>query len=135
MSTNKRKGHRHPNSIAALKPIKPGEVRNPEGARAHDPIKKELKKFTQKYMRDTIEVAFTGNIAALQAIVKNPNSPAFQVGLAKALANAITRGDWGTLESIAQRVVGKIPDRIHLGSDENSGIAISFVKAKKNEGS
>lgn len=135
MANKKKVGHRHPNSLAQLKPIKKGEVLNPNGARAHDPLKKELKKFTQKYMRDTIEIALTGNILGLQEIVKNPDSPAFQVGLAKSLYNAINQGDWGTLESIVQRVVGKIPDRIHLGSDENSGIAISFVKAKKNEGS
>jgi hypothetical protein len=120
-----------PNSLKNLKPIKKGQIMNPEGARSHNPIKKELKKFTNSYLVSVIELAVMGNLQGLAAVVKNPDSPAIQVGIAKALHKAIENGDWGTLESIVQRVVGKIPDRVHFGNDEENGIKVTFVKAEK----
>lgn len=123
---------RSPNSLKNLKHIKKGQVMNPEGARAHDPVKKELKRFTNKYLRDIIELAVMGNLAGLQAVVKDPNAPAIQVGVAKALADAVVNGNWSILESIVSRVIGKVPDRIHLGGDdEASGITVEFIGTSK----
>lgn len=128
---NKMGKGKSPNSLKNLKPIKKGQIMNPEGARSHDPIKKELRRFTHKYLKETIELAVMGNLEGLQKVVKDPSSPAIQVGIAKALHKAIQNGDWGTLESIVQRVVGKIPDRVHFGNDEENGIKVTFVKAEK----
>lgn len=116
-----------PNSIKNLRPISKGEIRNPQGGRAHDPIKKELKKFTSQYLTEIIEMAVMGNLAGLKTIVENPNSPAIQVGVAKALFNAISSGDWGTLESIVSRVVGKTPDNLNVNALMKN-ITIEFVE-------
>ncbi len=118
METNtKYKRGKNPNSMKNLKPIKKGSVLNPIGANAHDPIKKAIKKFTNQYLIEVINMAVMGNLKGLQDVVKNPDSPAIQVGVAKCLFTAISKGDWDTLESIIVRIIGKVPDKIeHSGS-------------------
>lgn len=121
---------RAPNSLKNLKPIRKGEVRNPHGARAHDPVKKELKRFTNKYLIEIIEMAVMGNLAGLKAVVDNPDSPAIQVGVAKSLFNAISEGDWSTLESIVSRIIGKVPDKVDFTGTMKS-LQIEFVGKKE----
>ena len=88
--------------------IKPGQVLNPEGGRAHDPEKRALKKLTQEVFKDIVELALTSNITALQAIAKNPETPSVKVGVTTALVKAIQRGDWKTLEGIVARLIGNV---------------------------
>ena len=125
---------KHPNQLAALRPIKKGQVLNPNGARAHDPVKRAMRRFTNEYMKEIIELAVLGNLDGLQKIVKDKDAPAIQVGVARALFNAIKNGDWSTLNSIVERLIGKVPDRIDLSSDGSfRGITVTFVDAKKSE--
>jgi hypothetical protein len=120
----------HPNSKKNLKPIEKGEVRNPLGGRAHDPHLKVLRSFTNEYMKEILELAVMNNIEGLKAIITNQDSPAIQVGIARALVEAIRHGDWTTLEKIVERLIGKVPDRLQVQAQvqtENS-IKIEFVK-------
>lgn len=98
-----------PASLAAWEAnkIKPGEVRNPLGARAHDPAKKALKKLTTELFQDIIQMALDSDRVALRAVINDQSTPALKVGVAKALYNAIKRGDWGTLRSIIEQITGK----------------------------
>lgn len=113
MKEEKKRGRgSSPNSRKNLKPVEKGEVRNPEGSRAHDPYRRELKKFTSTYLTEVIDAAVMGNLEALQAIVKNPKSPAIQVGVARVLYNGIRDGDWDIIEKILARIIGKVPDKI-----------------------
>lgn len=95
---------------------KPGQTGNPEGARRHNPISKALKKLTIDTYREVIEIALTGNLARLEEIVKDENSSAIQVGIATALGKAIKAGDYDVVERLAERIVGKIPDEVHVKS-------------------
>lgn len=105
---------------ANLKPIKKGQVLNPNGARTHNPIKKALMKLTVETYREVIELVLTGNLAALEEVIKNPNTPAIQVGVATAFVKALKAGDYGTIERIAERIVGKIPEVINLTSNNTN---------------
>ncbi len=111
---------RHPNSLKNLKPVKPGEIRNAEGGRSHDKHKKIWKRFTNEYLVEIIDLAIMGNLQGLKKVVDNPDSPAIQVGVAKALFTAISKGDWDTLERIISRIVGKVPDKIDLSGSVGS---------------
>lgn len=122
-----------PNSLKNLKPIKKGQIMNPEGARSHDPVKKEIKKFTSKYMTEIIELAVMGNLEGLAKVVKDPNAPAIQVGVAKALHKAISNGDWGTLNDIVARIIGKVPDKVHIGGEDGGNLVVEFVKSGNKE--
>ena len=89
---------------------------NPLGGKLSNPAVRALKNLTVEIYREVIELALTSNIAALKAIAENPDTPAVQVGVAVALVKAIQKGDWNIVNAIAERIVGKIPDKIeHTG--------------------
>ena len=121
---------KHPNSLKHLKPVKKGEVRNPNGARAHDPVSKEMRRLTAEYLREVIEAATLGNLAELKRIAEDPDTPAIQVGVAKVLFNGIRDGNWDIVEKLLARAIGKVPDKIDHTTDGkpiNQSIAIQFV--------
>jgi hypothetical protein len=112
------------NSLANLRPIKKGEVRNPNGARTHNPITKALQKLTIETYREVIELVLTGNVDALRDMVKDPKTPAIQVGIATSFMNAIKRGDYGIIERIAERIIGKIPEQLNVNNNTNMNLNV-----------
>jgi len=112
----KKKGRGRP--AEQLKPyhFKPGQSGNPEGARKHNPIRKALANLTVDTYRKVIEAVLTGNMDNLKDIITDPNTPAIQVGVARAFVKAIEAGDYGVIERIAERIVGKIPDELNVRS-------------------
>lgn len=109
--------------------FKPGQSGNPEGARAHNPITKALKNLTVATYREVIELVLTGNLDALKDMVHDPKSSSLQVGIAKAFAKAIENGDYGVIERIAERIVGKIPDELNVNSNNNSNVNMNAAVA------
>jgi hypothetical protein len=104
-------------SLANLKPCKKGEIRNPEGARSHNKALQALRKFGQKEYSDIIEYALTNNLKALHKVIKDPETSAIKVGVAKALLNAINFSDWNIINQIAERLVGKPAQKIELKTE------------------
>lgn len=97
---------------------KPGQSGNPEGGRAHDPIKKEFRKFTSAYLKEIIELAVMGDTTSLARIAEDPSEPAIKVGLARSVFNAVNKGDWPMLERIFERITGRVPIVMeHAGKD------------------
>jgi hypothetical protein len=113
--------------------IKPGEVRNPLGAGAHDPIKRELKRLTTGEFADIIHLALTTDLEGLQAVAKDPKSSALKVGVATSLAKAIQKGDWATLESISARIVGRVPAKFEFTGKDGGPIENKFVAMTPEE--
>jgi hypothetical protein len=111
-----------PKQLANLKPIKKGEVRNPLGGKTQNPALRALRKLTIKEYSEVIELALTSNVAALKDIIKHPETSAIQVGVAMALIKAINAGDWTIIEAIAARIVGKLPDRLEVTSNNDTKI-------------
>lgn len=110
--------------------IQKGEVRNPLGNSGFsNPVIKALRKLTLPLYREVIELALTSNIAQLQKLAADPDTPAIQVGVAIALMKAIKVGDWDILEKIASRIVGKIPDEVNVNS--NNSTKLSVVDERK----
>lgn len=127
---------RHPNTLANLKPIQPGQVLNPAGAGAQDPVTRELKKFTSQYLSEMIELAVLGDLSELKKVAEDPKTPAIQVGIAKVLHKGISEGNWNVIEQLLARTIGKVPDKFdHTsgGKPIEGGIAVSFVKAEPNK--
>ena len=114
-----------------LKPAKKGEIRNPEGGRAHNPITKALKKITIESYREIIETILKGNLEELRAIAADPKTPALQVGIAVAFMNAIKKGDYQVIERIAERIVGKIPDELNVIANTNTNVTINTLDKDK----
>lgn len=100
--------------------FKPGQSGNPEGGRAHNPIKKAMKKLTQKSFKKIVVAVCTGNLDELRRIAQNPNTPALQVGVANALMRAIREGDFDKLRGIITDVVGKVPEKLEISATTKS---------------
>lgn len=96
--------------------FKKGQSGNPEGGRRHNPIRQALGQLTVKTYREVIELVLTGNVSDLTAMILDPKTPAIQVGVATAFKMAIQTGDYGVIERIAERIVGKIPDELNVSS-------------------
>lgn len=103
-----------------LKPFQKGTSGNPEGARAHNPALKALKNLTLETYREVIQLVLEGNLKQLKAMIEDPETPAIQVGVATSFMKAIKNGDYNVIEQIASRIVGKIPDVVHINSNNIS---------------
>lgn len=114
--------------------FKPGQSGNPSGRPKMDPKARVLKELTVQSFRDVIEVVCTGNIGALEAMKDDPNISALQVGIAACMAKAMRDGDYPTIEKIAERIVGKIPDELNLVSKNlNANFNAGLTKEELKE--
>lgn len=96
--------------------FKPGKSGNPSGRPALNPIFKALKNLTVQSYREVIEKVCTGNIDALRIMAEDSKTSALQLGVVKSMIKAIMSGDYATIDRIAERVVGKIPDELNVNS-------------------
>lgn len=110
--------------------FKPGQSGNPAG-RPPNPIPDALKKLTKQSLRRTIRIIVKGNIDNVKAILKNPKSSALEVLVAASWLKAIERGDYSAAEHIIQRVIGKIPDRLVVESNNVNHNLSGEVNEKK----
>jgi len=113
----KKKKPMSPASLANLKPIQKGEVKNPEGGRSHDPIKSAIKRLTKAEFEDIISLALDANLEELKKIIKDPSSTALRVGVASSLIKAVGRGDFGTLTAIVERIIGSMAMKVDHTTD------------------
>lgn len=97
-------------------PWKPGQTGNPGGSSKLQQERAAIRKITRDKLKDLVDLALDSNLAELQRIVKDPTSPALKVGVATSLAAAIKKGDWGTLQSIVDSLLGKVPDKLKVES-------------------
>jgi hypothetical protein len=111
--------------------FKKGQSGNPLGSKLHNPITRALKKLTIETYREVIELVMSGNNAALEKMIKNPKTSALQVGIATAFQKAIKAGDYGVIERIAERIVGKIPDELNVNSKNLNANLISAIDPVK----
>lgn len=91
---------------------KKGQSGNPSGGRKHNPLNRAIRQFTTKTFRKLINLAFTSNVEELATIAKSKKKPAIEVAIARSFLTAIQKGDYGVIERIAERIVGKVPDKI-----------------------
>ncbi len=82
----------NPKSLKNLKHVQKGQILNPEGGRAMNPLVKALRRLTLDSYREVIELALDSNVDALKALVANKETPAIQVGIATSLLRAISKG-------------------------------------------
>lgn len=91
--------------------FKPGKSGNPQG-RPRNPIPDALRHLTRQSFQRVIKFAVKGNVDQLSVVIRDPASSVLEVAIASCLLKAIQRGDYGTVESILSRVLGKTPDHV-----------------------
>jgi Family of unknown function (DUF5681) len=103
-----------------------GQSGNPKGRTPNAAIK-ALRNLTVETYRTVVEIVLTGDIVALKEMAANESIPAIQVGVARAFLKAIKDGDYGIIERIAERIVGKIPDVVHVNQNTNMTATVAQV--------
>ena len=108
--------------LANLRPIKKGEVRNPHGNQS--PVLKALRNLTEETFAQVITLFLSSSDKELEAFMSHPETTTFQKGLAKALLQAAKHGNWPMLEHIAERIVGKVPIKMNLNSNNQTQLSV-----------
>ena len=114
--------------------IKKGEVRNPKGAGAHIPAKVNL--LTQKEVQEIGSAILKHDLEGLKEIIdtrETSGRSVIMIWIASIAYRAIIKGEVGALETLLNRFVGKVPDKIaYTDADgEDSKITIELVDAEK----
>lgn len=110
--------------------FKPGEPSpNPYG-RPKEILPNALKNLTKQSLRRIIKCLVKGNTEHLKEIAEDPTSSVLEVAICNCIAVALKKGDYGTIEHILQRVLGKIPDEINLNAKSFNVHANAKVKEK-----
>lgn len=106
----------NPRSIAALKKtaIKPGEVRNPNGGRTHNPLVKAFNKINQDNYREALQHVLDSDESTLDDFCDDPAVSSMTKLIAVSMREAIRLKDFGLLERITERLFGKVPDQLDL---------------------
>ena len=127
METKTKKGRgSNPNSKKNLKPIQKGQVLNPLGGKAHDPVMKALKSMSKEVLKEIIDITFFGTMEQLEAMTKEPKLSPIEAGVARAIFNGVSKGDWHIIEQLLARTIGKVPDKTDITSNGQT-VGSAFV--------
>lgn len=115
------------------KTFKPGESGNPGGRPKATPEQKAVKLLTRDQLVEVLSKAVRMKNCKLQRLYDDPNSDL--TGLQRAAVGAVLKagrtGEWGCIEPLISRVVGKIPDVIDTGGSLND-VIYNLVKNFEN---
>lgn len=117
-------------------PWKKGQSGNPKGRPkgSVSVIPHALREISLPIFREVIETVLKGNMAALNAIIEDPEAPVIKVAVAKSFRKALKAGDYSTVERIIERIVGKIPDELNLVSKNmNANVSLPTESAVTKE--
>lgn len=109
-----------PKQLANLTPIKKGQVLNPLGGAAHSPAVKLIRRLTAAEVAELGTLLLTRNIEKLRDIDfdadNNPDSKhsALKAMIAKSCIVAYRKGDFGTVDAILNRLIGKVKEKVEL---------------------
>jgi len=110
-----------------------GQSGNPAGAKAHDPLKRALKRITQPEVHDVMTMILGCDLEGLQAVTKDKSSSVLRVWVASAAVKAINKGDLGALEILLNRLHGKPQERVKLSGSIDSETTKEKVAALAQE--
>ena len=102
--------------------IQKGEVRNPKGRPALPPEAREVRKMTTEEIIIIGTKLFDLSIKELRKIARSQTLPVKEVALAKVLVQSIKYGDVKRLDTVFNRVVGKVKDVLELAGHVGVGI-------------
>lgn len=137
LKTVRVKTGRKPNakSLANLRPVKKGEVRNPLGAGAqpHNKIKTALRKMTTEQVQEIAAAVVGNNLQNMQAIRDDPDTPVLKVWIASIALQGIRDGNMTSLNMLLDRIIGRSREHIVLTGDNNNPIRVAAQQMTHEE--
>lgn len=106
--------------------FKPGISGNPGGRPKLPPHLKKVREFTADEIRRIISMYGRMEREELQAVVKNPATPMFDLMVAGIYAQAAKSGDYARAAWLVDRLVGKLATGIDLATPGDNGIRLSY---------
>ncbi len=103
-----RKGFVPPNGF------KKGKSGNPLGGKLHNPVRRAIKKLTQDQISEIGSFILSNNKEKLNEIVQDKDASILKVWICSIAGNAIKKGDASALNTLLDRIVGKVTDKIEV---------------------
>lgn len=111
---NKSKRNITAKQIANLRPIQKGEVRNPNGGKAHNPVMRAFQNKGREDYRDVLKIVLYGTRAELKEFIANPETSNLQVLVALAFEKALEAREFGLVERLADQIFGKQAETLNV---------------------
>lgn len=96
---------------------KPGQSGNPLGGKLHDPALKAIKNLTKKELADIGNLVVKGEVSALRALAADEGETVLKRMVASVCFRVIDFGDMGALDTLLNRLVGKVKDEVAHSGD------------------
>jgi flagellar biosynthesis component FlhA len=109
--------------------IQKGQVLNPHGAGAHNPVVKAARKLTAETVARMIETIATHPSDELDTL-KNMKLSFLEDFLLQGLIQAKRKGDLETLLKVLERVIGKVKDQVEHSGDQTTRVIIENYTRK-----
>jgi len=116
----------NPKSLKNLKPLKKGQVLNPDGARTHNKALQEVRRLTKEELAEVGSLIIRHNIDELRAIAKNPKTTVLKAMCAALAIRVISRGDPSAYDALLNRLVGKVPEKINMTGATGPQVTITL---------
>ena len=97
--------------------FKKGQVANPLGGKAHNPVMKALRNIGRPQFVEIIEIALLQNKEKLQAYMETHELSLIQEGVCECLLDAITHKKWEVFKDIIEQLIGKAPTVINVNNN------------------
>ena len=120
----------HQNSLANLKPIEPGEVRNPLGINRKRPWKDRYFERSEAPLPEILRRQFNEKLGME---VLPPGSTWADAGTLRQHMDAMMEGGTKAAKEIADRIEGKPPQRMAIQGTERKEVTLEVIYVKRNQ--
>jgi hypothetical protein len=101
-----------------------GNNANPLGAKAHDPVKKAIKKLTSKHLEEIVSTILL--VSPDQLKKESESDPTvMKTWIASAALTGIKKGDLTFFNSLIDRIHGRVKQRVELTGNEGGPLETS----------
>jgi hypothetical protein len=118
-------------------PIKPrwkkGESGNPRGRPPDDFGLRAIKMLTQEELATVANLILKNNVDALKAIGKDENSSVLKTMVAAVAVKIISNGDMHALDTLLNRLIGKVKDQINVTGVEAPQVILTIPSNGREE--
>jgi hypothetical protein len=108
--------------------FKPGQSGNPSGRPKVSNAEHRLRRMTKDEIKEVGTLLLDSNVEKLKEIEKDKHAPALRVWICSVAIKAIERGDMGALNSLLDRVIGKVKDELEVSLPKPTIIQLSGDK-------